>query len=81
MPRYYLHVRLPDIVVTDASGREFEDLAEAICLANGLLRGANLTPLSSAPHLPRVEICDDHGLIATVPTLPIGVPLPGAGRA
>lgn len=81
MPRYYLHVRLPHTVVTDASGREFEDLAEAICLANGLIRGVNLTPSSSAPHLLRVEIFDDDGLIATVPTLPVSVPLPGAGRA
>jgi hypothetical protein len=81
MPHYFLHVRLPESFVTDPTGREFDDIEEAVCLANGLLRGLNLPQSNTHPYLPRVEICDPDGLITTVPILPIEIPLPGAGRA
>jgi hypothetical protein len=81
MPRYYLNVRLAHALVSDVSGRECADLEEAICLAKCLLRGMKLPRATPPLYIPRVEIADRHGVMATVPRLPPNMPLPGAGRA
>jgi hypothetical protein len=81
MPYYYLDVRFPHLVVEDETGHDFIDLAEAVRVAHTLLSQIRVSGIPNTREWPRVEISDDHGLVATFPPVPSDIPLPGAGRA
>lgn len=65
MPRYYLDVRYPNLVVEDKTGHDFARLEDAVRVAQALLANINLIGPTSGPDWPRVEISDEIGLVAT----------------
>jgi hypothetical protein len=81
MPHYYLDVRFSHLVVEDETGHDFSDLAQAVRVAHALLSQLKTTGLPGTSEWLRIEISDDNGLVATFPSVPPGMPLPGAGRA
>ena len=81
MPHYYLNVRYSHLLIEDEQGHNFADLISALRVADQILSKMGVVPAAIGFDPPQVEISDDYGLVATVPTPSPDGPTPDVGRA